>query len=110
ASLRRAAAGHHPRRRIAPYAAINMSPTSRIIAHSESVGTAAAPDTVGIATGAGTAGPGPPLHAVTALLSSVTAPLRASVLPLRFAPVFTVMLLSAMMFPTIAVPVPMVAE
>ena len=91
---------------------MTMSPTNRIIAHSESVGTGAAPDPVGIGNGVGTGtgGAGPPLHDVTALLSSVTAPLRASVLPLRLAPVVIVMLVSARMFPAIELAVPMVAE
>src|SRR5687767_2335789 len=48
--------------------------------------------------------------AVTALLSSVTAPLRARVRPVTVAPVVTVMLASARMFPANDVVVPSVAE
>ena len=44
------------------------------------------------------------------LVSSVTAPFRAKVRPVRLAPVFMVMLVSARMFPTNVVPEPMVAE
>ena len=77
------------------------------MAHSESVGTARLNGTRG--TG-GTGGGGPPLHATTLLLLRVTAPFRARVLPFKLAPLFNVMLLSAMMFPCIAVVVPMVAE
>jgi len=44
------------------------------------------------------------------LLSSVTAPLRARVLPLSVALVFNVMLVRARMFPAIALAVPRVAE
>jgi hypothetical protein len=66
------------------------------------------PETGGL--GAGTPGPGPPEHAVTLLLSSVTDPFRARALPFRLAPVFRVMLERAMMFPTMDVVVPRVAE
>ena len=71
-----------------------------IIAHSESVGI--------VATEGGK--PGPPLQTVTWLLSSVTAPFRAKALPVKLAPVFRVMLVSATMLPASAVPVPRVAE
>src|SRR3954452_20116746 len=47
---------------------------------------------------------------LTWFVSSVTAPLRASVLPLVFAPVVSVMLVRARMSPTNDVPVPSVAE
>lgn len=47
---------------------------------------------------------------VNRLLSNVTAPLRANARPATVAPVFTVMLVSARMFPTNAVLVPSVAE
>jgi len=47
---------------------------------------------------------------VIVLLSSVTAPFRAKALPFKFEPVFSVMLVSAKIFPTMAVLVPMVAE
>ena len=48
---------------------------------------------------------------VMVLVSSVTAPLRAKALPsVMVAPVFIVMLASARMWPTKAVPVPTVAE
>lgn len=46
----------------------------------------------------------------TALLSIVTAPLRANARPLTFALVLSVMLVSATMLPLNAVPVPSVAE
>ena len=46
----------------------------------------------------------------TSLSSSVTAPLSARVRPLTVAPVFDVMLVSAMILPWNAVVVPMVAE
>jgi len=46
----------------------------------------------------------------TLLVSIVTAPFRAKALPDTSAPVFRVMLVSARMFPTNAVPVPRVAE
>jgi len=81
-----------------------------IIAHSESVGMLLAERVEGIAAGAGTAGAGPPLHAVMVLLSSDTKAFRAKALPFKVALVFIVMLVSAKMFPTIAVVVPMVAE
>jgi len=48
--------------------------------------------------------------AVTALVSSVTAPFRASVRPVTRAPVVTVMLVNARMFPANDVVVPIVAE
>jgi len=60
--------------------------------------------------GGGTGGEGPPLHAVTLLLSSVTAPVRARTLPFTFAPVFRVMLASARTLPASEVVVPTVAE
>src|ERR1017187_7282316 len=60
--------------------------------------------------GGGTGGPGPPLHAVTLLLSSVTAPFRARTLPSVLAPVFRVILVSARTFPANEVVVPRVAE
>ncbi len=72
-----------------------------------------APGTVGVGVagiGVGTGGDGPPLHAVTLLLSSVTVPFRARTLPFTFAPVFKVMLVSARTFPTNEVVVPTVAE
>src|SRR4051794_37120651 len=47
---------------------------------------------------------------LTLLVSRVTAPLRASVLPFVLAPVVSVMLMSARMSPTNEVPVPSVAE
>ena len=47
---------------------------------------------------------------LTLLVSSVTAPLRASALPEVFAPVVSVMLVRARMSPTNEVPVPRVAE
>ena len=47
---------------------------------------------------------------VITLSSSVTAPLRASALPFRLAVVFSEIDVSAMMFPTNALPVPIVAE
>jgi len=47
---------------------------------------------------------------LTLLVSSVTAPLRASALPLVFAPVVSVMLVRARMSPAKDVPVPIVAE
>ena len=50
------------------------------------------------------------LVAVTALVSSVTAPSRARVRPVTVAPVVTVMLVNARMFPANAVVVPSVAE
>src|SRR5579872_6478487 len=57
------------------------------------------------------AGADPLVHvAVTVLVSSVTAPLRASARPSRLAPVVIVMLVNARMFPPNAVAVPMVAE
>src|SRR6187397_1695398 len=90
-----------------------MRPAIRIMAHSESVGIGATPrggSGSGIGSGPGTAGPGPPLQAVTAFPSSVTAPFRASVRPFRVAPVFIVMLVSARMFPAMALVVPTVAE
>src|ERR1035437_9664841 len=46
----------------------------------------------------------------TALVSNVTAPLRANSLPLTLAPVVTVMLVSARILPAKFVPVPRVAE
>ena len=81
-------------------------------AHSESVGMlpAGVAATGGIAAGGGTAGTGPPLHAVTVLLASDTKAFRAKALPFKVALVFMVMLVSAKMFPTIAVVVPIVAE
>ena len=65
-----------------------------------------------VGTGTG-AGPGAAvLHAVGVMLlvSSVTAPLRASARPIMFAPVVSVMLVSARMFPANEVVVPSVAE
>ena len=58
----------------------------------------------------GGADPEAQLVASTLLVSSVTAPLRASVLPMTDAPVFRVMLVSASTLPAKAVPVPSVAE
>jgi len=57
-------------------------------------------------------GPPPTLHAAkeTLLVSSVTAPFLASALPMMFAPVFKVMLCSAIRFPMNDVVVPSVAE
>ena len=49
-------------------------------------------------------------EASTVLLSSVTAPVRASARPRRLAPVVIVILANATMFPTNWVPVPSVAE
>lgn len=73
------------------------------IAHSESVGMPVGAAAIGgIAVGGGTAGKGPPLHAVTVLLSSDTNAFRAKALPFKVALVFIVMLVSAKMFPTIA--------
>ncbi len=80
------------------------------IAHSESVGMLLAERVEGIAAGAATAGAGPPLHAVMVLLSSDTGAVRARARPFKVALVFMVMLVSAKMFPTIAVVVPIVAE
>ena len=69
---------------------------NRTIAHSESVGIVDA---------------GMPLAQPPTLeLSSVTAPVRAKVLPDTEAPVVRVMLASARMFPPNMVPVPRVAE
>src|SRR3972149_1947896 len=48
----------------------------------------------------------PHTEALTTLVSSVTAPVRANALPSRVAPVFIVMLVSARMFPTNVVVVP----
>jgi hypothetical protein len=50
------------------------------------------------------------LIAVTALVSSVTAPFRARARPVTRAPVVTVMLVNARMFPANDVAVPSVAE
>lgn len=83
------------------------------IAHSESVGMLVGVAAVvggGIPTGGGTAGLGPPLQAVTVLLSSDTKAFRAKALPFKVALVFIVMLVSAKMFPAIAVVVSIVAE
>src|ERR1700724_635348 len=53
---------------------------------------------------------GAPLHTATWLSSRVPAPFRARPLPDPLAPVFRVMLVSATMLPSSAVPVPRVAE
>src|SRR5436309_4036912 len=55
---------------------------------------------------------GAPAHAemFTVLVSRVTAPLRASALPVKPAPVVIVMVVRAMMFPENVLPVPSVAE
>ena len=79
-------------------------PPNAIIAHTEIVGTA------GAGVGVGTGGAGPPKHAVTVLLSSVTAAFRARALPFTLALVFKVMLWSARIFPANEVVVPRVAE
>lgn len=52
----------------------------------------------------------PHVVALTALVSSVTAPFSAKARPVRLAPVVTVMLASARIFPENDVPVPSVAE
>ena len=78
--------------------AIASRPTSTIIIQVESVGTGG--------------GPAPTAHGANEMLlvSSVTAPFRASARPMMFAPVFSVMLVSARMLPTNDVVVPSVAE
>src|SRR5688572_2139631 len=84
--------------RSAKVPARNNNPARPIIAHSASVGTG---------------GGGVMLQGanVMSLLSSVTAPFRASALPPRmFASVFIVMLVSAIRFPMNEVVVPSVAE
>src|SRR5207237_1155797 len=69
------------------------------------------PLTCGRCGGGGKLGtPAGPLQKVKELVSSVTAPLIAKALPEIPAPVFKVMLVSAMMLPANAVPVPKVAE
>lgn len=52
----------------------------------------------------------PPPQVVTLLLSSETKPFRAKALPFKLAPVFSVMLVSAKMFPAIVVVVSITAE
>lgn len=47
---------------------------------------------------------------MTALVSSVTVPVCAKALPCKLAPVPMVILVSAKMFPAIALPVPIAAE
>src|ERR1700674_2107174 len=65
----------------------------------------ALPSDIGAGGGGGAAG-----QAVTVLVSRVTAAVRANALPFTFAPVVSVMLACARMFPTNVVPVPRVAE
>ena len=60
---------------------------------------------VGVGVGVGGGGGGA-VQLVMLFVSNVTAPLSAMALPLRFAPVVTVILVSAMMFPWNCVPVP----
>jgi hypothetical protein len=77
---------------------------SAITAHIASVGTGPGPGTGG--------GPPPALQGANEILlvSSVTAPFLASALPMMFAPVFRVMLVSAIRLPMNDVVVPSVAE
>jgi hypothetical protein len=96
--------------RIAAKPAIARRAASMTIAHSESVGMLVEVAIGGMAAGGGTAGAGPPLQAVTVLLASDTKAFRAKARPSKVALVFIVMLVSAKMFPTIAVDVPIVAE
>ena len=86
------------RLRIAAKPANPRRPARAIIASVGSVGTAG--------------GPLPALQEANeiVLVSSVTAPFLASALPMMFAPVFNVMLVSAIRFPTNDVVVPRVAE
>jgi hypothetical protein len=98
--------------RIAVTPTVNRRTISRITAHSGIVGTGVGPGLgagVGVGVGVG-GGSAAQLATLTELVSSVTAPFCANARPFMPAPVVSVMLATAMMFPTNDVPVPSVAE
>src|SRR6185436_18119743 len=74
------------------------------VRQTEQVEVAGAPPTIVVTAEVGSGG------AVMVLVSSVTAPFRASVRPVTRTPVVTVMLVNARMFPVNDVVVPIVAE
>jgi hypothetical protein len=93
-------AGYTVLLRIAAKPANARRAISAMIAHSGSVGTGTAADETAP----------PQVVALTVLESSVTAPFRAKARPVTVAPVVSVMLVSATIFPAKEVVVPSVAE